>query len=51
VPDALRLHEKEKERVRSMDCFAPDFRGIEHVKECFFFLRLFDFFERFQESA
>jgi hypothetical protein len=37
TPAALRLTPEEAGKVNSMACFSLDFRGIGHVKECFFF--------------
>jgi 3',5'-cyclic-nucleotide phosphodiesterase len=51
VPAALQLTEDEKAIVMSMDCFAPNFKGIGHFKELFFFFTTFDFLARFQISA
>jgi GAF domain-containing protein len=48
IPKSLELTPAEQETVLSMNCFAPDFRGIGHFKEIFFFFKLFDFMNRFQ---
>jgi hypothetical protein len=34
-----------------MNCFAPDFKGIGHFKELFFFFKTFDFLAQFEISA
>jgi 3',5'-cyclic-nucleotide phosphodiesterase len=51
VPAALELTAAEKEMVLSMNCFSPDFKGIGHFKECFFFYKLFNFLELFKITA
>lgn len=47
IPVALRLDDREIAVVTSMNCFAGDFRGIGHFKECFFFFNSFGFLEEF----
>jgi 3',5'-cyclic-nucleotide phosphodiesterase len=51
TPHALELTAEEQATVLSLDCFAPDFRGIGHFKEIFFFFKLFDFLNLFQVTA
>jgi 3',5'-cyclic-nucleotide phosphodiesterase len=51
IPAALTLSPDEVATVCSMNCFAPDFKGIGHFKEIFFFFRTFNFFEQFHITA
>jgi hypothetical protein len=51
VPKLLELTTEEQATVLSINCFAPDFRGIGHFKEIFFFFKLFNFLEVFQISS
>jgi 3',5'-cyclic-nucleotide phosphodiesterase len=51
IPTALVLSPKEVATVCSMNCFAPDFKGIGHFKEIFYFFRTFNFFEQFRITA
>jgi 3',5'-cyclic-nucleotide phosphodiesterase len=51
IPAALKLTQEEQETVLSMNCFSPDFKGIGHFKECFFFVTLFNFLEEFKITA
>jgi 3',5'-cyclic-nucleotide phosphodiesterase len=51
TPDRLSLSSREIEVVLTMNCFAPDFAGIGHFKELFFFFQSFNFFELFQITA
>jgi 3',5'-cyclic-nucleotide phosphodiesterase len=51
VPHLLKLAPEEEQTVLSMNCFSPDFAGIGHFKELFFFFRIFNFCELFQVTA
>jgi 3',5'-cyclic-nucleotide phosphodiesterase len=51
IPAKLVLTEEERAKVLSMNCFSPDFKGIGHFKECFFFFTLFNFLETFSITS
>ena len=47
IPALLELTEGEKAKVNTMDCFAGDFKGVGHFKECFYFFQTFHLLEKF----
>ncbi|KAK8878635.1 hypothetical protein M9Y10_005415 [Tritrichomonas musculus] len=50
VPSKLALTEAEKTTVRSLNCFAPDFKGIGHFKELYYFFSIWNLLEKFKVS-
>ena len=48
VPKRLVLSESEKYNVRTINCFAVDFKGIGHIKELFYFFNLFNLLDAFK---
>jgi 3',5'-cyclic-nucleotide phosphodiesterase len=51
IPIALLLTEQQKATVLSVNCFAPDFKGVGHYKQVFFFYKLFNFFDLFKITS
>lgn len=51
IPESLLLTSDQIVRVRSLNCFAPDFKGSGHFQELFMFFHTFNFFEEFQITA
>jgi 3',5'-cyclic-nucleotide phosphodiesterase len=51
IPPKLRLTTDEITTVSSIACFSPDFKGIGHFKELFFFFDALDFLGQFQITA
>jgi 3',5'-cyclic-nucleotide phosphodiesterase len=51
IPAGLALSPSEVTTVRSLNCFSPDFKGIGHFKELFFFFQELKFFDQFQITA
>ncbi|OHT06807.1 3'5'-cyclic nucleotide phosphodiesterase family protein [Tritrichomonas foetus] len=48
TPVSLELTEAKKQIVKQLNCYAPDFKGIDHFRELFFFYNHFKLLEQFQ---
>ena len=48
IPVNLELDDEQKKKVVSLNCFAVDFKGVNHFKELFFFFNKFKLLETFK---
>lgn len=51
IPVSLCLTDAQIATVNSMDCFAYDFKGVDHFKECFYFFQSFDLLRKFEITS